>query len=210
MLLPLVIGALGCAAPAHAAEWVPTGPAQPRDIVSVSGFPGGAAYAAAATGRVLASTDAGLTWQQRTSPPGETSMSMRMATSTIGWATRAGRLSRTSDGAATWSVVAFPPEQADPAHGYDTVTGVGTGNGGRTVSMLVDGTARDGHCLVPDHQSALNTSHDGGETWRRATLPFDATGTPSPGATPRMASPRSSPCDSRGRARPTATRWGPT
>src|SRR4051794_16599663 len=154
--------ALACpAAAGAAASWVPSGPYEPQSITALSTFADGSGWYASSKGIVLRTADFGATWQAGYNGPGAgASPEIRMGAPAKGWAIDNGGLYATDDAMTTWRPAAFPGVTEERS-----LSGLGTADGGRTVSFEAWGD-----CTSPTDHAAFLTSHDAGATWLRFEL----------------------------------------
>src|SRR3954468_6953878 len=99
--------ALAAPIPAEAAIWVPSAPAGPGGITSLSLFSDGTGYAYhSESGALLGSSDMGKTWAPANQPP--RASVLRFGSPSVGYGVASGTLQRTTDGARSWRALPGP------------------------------------------------------------------------------------------------------
>jgi photosystem II stability/assembly factor-like uncharacterized protein len=143
-------------------------------LLGVTVVPGNGLVAVGERGHVLASSDGGVTWQQRPAPTHANLTAVRFADSIHGWAVGHDEvILRTTDGGLSWTRTHYAPERQQP---------------------LLDVWFGDAsHGLAVGAFATLYRSADGGVTW--VAVPFAPQPLPAPEAAVRRATPKHAPRD---------------
>jgi photosystem II stability/assembly factor-like uncharacterized protein len=143
-------------------------------LLGVAVVPGDGLVAVGERGHVLASSDGGVSWQQRPAPTHANLTAVRFADSTHGWAVGHDEvILRTTDAGLSWTRTHYAPERQQP--------------------LLDVWFADASHGLAVGAFATLYRSNDGGATWD--LVPFAPQPLPAPAAAGRRAAPKHAPRD---------------